>query len=279
MLQPLRTPLLYTPQRFCVGRLRGLVHPQLVTFFRDFSRIDPLPDEPGMTVYMRRPNVVREVRLPPEAGAPWLRAVVKQFGWRGRQHYILSPFKRSRAMKAYRTACHLLAHRLRTPVPLGVLEERRWGFVQYNILVTEAITDYVTLRQYYGAQPKAREEIDEVLRLTADYLRRMHDSGVWHRDMVLANVLMEGPPGDRHLYVVDLNRAYHLPCVPMILRAIELARMEWLPWYPRFVELYCAGRYTAARMLWVMRLYRRWRTVRWHLRNRIVKPLRQRLCR
>lgn len=272
-------PLTYTPQRFRAGRLRGLVHPHLVRFFRDLPRVDQLPIEPDMTVYMQRPNVVREVRLPPEAGVPWLLAVMKQFGWRGVQHYLFSPLKRSRAMKAYRTACHLLAHQLGTPVPLGVCEERRWGFVQYNMLATEAITDYVTLRQYYRSRPSNREDIDDVLRLTATYLRRMHDSGIWHRDMVLANVLMVGPPGARRLYVVDLNRAYHLSRVPMLLRAMELARTEWTEWYPRFVELYCDGRYTAARMLWIMRLYRRWRTVRGTVRNRVVKPLRQRLRR
>ena len=98
-------------------------------------------------------------------------------------------------MKAYRTACHLLAHRLATPLPLAVFEERHWGFVQYNVYATEAITDYITLRQYRRTLPDGVQGLPDVLQLAADYTRRMHDSGLWHRDMVLSNFLLAGRPG------------------------------------------------------------------------------------
>src|SRR5258706_11184625 len=140
------------------------------------------------------------------------------FGWRGVQHYLSSPLKRSRAMKAYRTACHLLAHGLHTPLPLGVFEERRWGFVQYNVYATEALLHAVTLQQYCEALPDGPTGLEEVMQLVAIYTRRMHDSGLWHRDLVSSNVLLTGPAGQRQVYVVDLNRARRVPYMPALLR-------------------------------------------------------------
>ena len=257
----------YTPQAFQRGRLRGAAHPALADFLRDLPPIDALPVTPDTVVYMERPNLVRDLPLPASLDAPWPRLVVKRFGWRGRQHYLFSPFKRSRAMKAYATACQLLSQQLDTPLPLGVFEERRRGFVTYNVLATEAIADYVTLRQYRESladRPEAmsREaalDVEAVLRLAADYTRRLHDSGVWHRDMVLSNFLMTGAPGQRRLYLIDLNRAYHLPAMPMWLRALDIARMDWKVWRERFMALYCADRYRVGLMRAMVRGYRSWR--------------------
>lgn len=271
----------YTPEPFQCGRLQGTAHPALGGFLRDLPRIDALPVTPETVVYMERPNLVRDVDLPASLGVPWPHLVVKRFGWRGRQHYAFSPFKHSRAMKAYRTACYLLSHQLDTPVPLGVFEERQRGFVQYNVLATEAIADYVTLRQYRETRqddpqgmPDDRQGIDEVLSLAADYARRLHDCGIWHRDMVLTNFLLAGPPGEHRLYLIDLNRAYRLPAVPIVLRALDIARMDWKAWHMRFVALYCADRYPIGVMQALVQTYRRWRMLRqW------TKPLRRRLQR
>ena len=269
-------PLPYSPQPFQCGRVRGFGHPQLVTFLQSMRQLESTPDEPALRVYREYPNVVREVRLPPELGLPWTCVVVKRFGWRGVQHYLSSPLKRSRAMKAYRTACHLLAHGLRTPVPLGVLEERRWGFVQYNVYVTEAVTEVITLQEYCATLPDGPAGLEEVVRLVAAYMRHMHDSGLWHRDMVTSNLLLTGAPGNRQVSLVDLNRARRMPYMPMVLRAMDLARMGWWERLPQLCVLYSVGRFSATRLLWLMHLYGRWRTWRWHIR-RALKPLRARL--
>ena len=101
------TPLPYTPQPLQSGRVRGLGHPQLVTFFQAMPRLDHLPHNPDLRVYREHPNVVCEIPPATESGFPEAYLVVKRFGWRGIQHYLSSPLKRSRAMKAYRTACYL----------------------------------------------------------------------------------------------------------------------------------------------------------------------------
>lgn len=264
----------YTPRSFRHGRWHGVGHPGVVAVFQALPDIEHLPVQPDTPVYMQRPNLVREVHPPVTWALPWARLVIKRFGWRGLQHYLFSPLKRSKAVKAYEAACHLLAHRLGTPLPLGAFEERRWGFIQYNAYITEAITDYITLREYCRTLPDGRQGVAEVLRLAADYTRRMHDSGLWHRDLFLSNFLLAGLPGERHLYLVDLNRSYRLPYMPLALRALDIARMEWQEWQSQFVALYCAERFPVVPVLWVARLYRRWRTWRRRLLNR-VKPLRQ----
>ena len=270
------TALPYTPQRFRCGRVRGFGHPQLVTFLQSLPALGPLPDDANLTVYREHPNLVREVCLPPELGLPWACMVVKRFGWRGSQHYLTSPFKRSRALKAYRTACHLLAYGLHTPLPLGVCEERRWGFVQYNVYVTASLTDLITLQEYCATFPDGPAGLEEVVHLVAAYLRRMHDSGLWHRDMVTSNLLLTGAPGNRQVSLVDLNRARRISYMPMVLRAMDLARMGWWERLPQLCALYSVGRFSATRLLWLVHLYGHWRTWRWHMR-RAIKPLRARL--
>jgi hypothetical protein len=252
----------YIPQPFQRGRLYGTAHPALVDFLRDLPHIDSLPVTPDTVVYMQRPNLVREVALPASLRVPWSHLVVKRFGWRGQQHYIFSPLKRSRALKAYATACYLLSHQLDTPLPLGVFEERHRGFVTYNVLATEAIAGYVTLRQYRESLPDGPAGMEEVLPLAADYTRRVHDCGIWHRDMVLSNFLLTGLPGQRRLYMIDLNRAYRLPGVPMLLRAFDIARMDWQAWHMSFVALYCTDRYPVTLMQAIVRGYGYWRRLR-----------------
>lgn len=271
-----RTPLSglpYTPQGFASQGVRGWAHPQLVPFLRATPHIALLPPEAIGRVYREHPNLVCEVIPPEPLGLPWPRLLAKSFGWRGFQHYVASPLKRSRALKAARTACHLLAHGLATPLPLAVYEARRWGFVQSNVYITAVVPDAVTLEDYYATLPEGATGFEAVLRLVATYTRQMHDSGLWHRDLVRSNVLLSGPPGQRQISVVDLNRARRLPWLPVLLRAMDLARLGWPAHWPHFCALYSGQGVSAQRLLWCIRLYSTWRTWRWHLR-RVVKPLR-----
>jgi len=75
--------------------------------------------------------------------------------------------------------------------------------------------------------------------------------------------------------LVDLNRARRLPYIPMVLRAIDLARMGWWERLPQLCAFYSVGCFSATRLWWLMYLYGRWRTWRWHMR-RAFKPLRAR---
>ena len=276
VITPTSTRLPYASRAFRYGQLRGVGHPQLVPWLQRLLTGESHLYNAATVVYKRRPNLVCVTALPAHLDMPWPLLVVKCCGWRGRQHYLFSPLKRSKALKAYRAACHLLAHGLGTPLPLGACEVRRWGFIRSNIYVAEAITDYITLREYCATLPDGAAGLDEVMRLAAAYTRRMHDSGLWHRDLSLANFLMTGPRGNRQLYLVDLNRARRLPYMPAWLRALDLARMDWRAWQPRFLVLYGAGRFGPQRLLWLAQLHSRWRTWRYGVLS-VINPLRRRL--
>lgn len=276
MTTPTPSALPYTPHRFRSRHLRGVGHPELAGLLR-YTPQEAVPGRAyGTTVYKRRPNLVQEIQVPAELHLPWPRLVIKHFGWRGSQHFLCSPLKRSKALKAYRTACHLLAHGLSTPLPLGAFERRSWGFIRTNFYVTEALTDVITLRKYCSTMPDGPGGMHEVLQLAATYARRMHDSGLWHRDMSLGNFLVTGAPGQRQLHLVDLNRAWRVTHVPAWLRALDLARMDWQSWRPQFFTLYCTDRFPAQRMLRLVHFYRRWRAWRWRVLQ-ACNPLRRRL--
>lgn len=270
-------PLPYTPQSVHQRETRGVGHAALVVWLQQLlTSGEPLPHEADTIVYKPRPNLVCTVRTPIGLDVPCALLVVKRFGWRGKQHYLMSPLKRSKALKEYRTACHLLAHGLHVPLPLGAFEVRRWGFIQANAYAMEAMMDYVTLHKYRATLPDGPEGMQEIMQHAATYIRRMHDSGLWHRDLMLANFLLTGPPESRRLYLVDLNRARRMPYMPVWLRALDVARIDWHEWQPQFLALYGAGRHSIRYLQCIARIWARWRTLRRRVLN-VINPLRRRL--
>ena len=141
---------------------------------------------------------------------------------------------------------------------------------------TAALSEVITLQQYCETMPDGPAGLEEVMQHVAAYARRMHDSGLWHRDLVSSNVLLTGTAAQRQVYVVDLNRARRVPYMPAILRAMDLARLGWREHLPRFCALYSAEGFSATWLLWLMQLYGYWRAWRWHMR-RVLRPVRKRL--
>lgn len=266
----------YTPQTFYHGGTYGVCHPQLVSWLQQLLLETKMPSGPEVTVYKRRPHQLWAIPAPPELELPCPRIVVKRHGWRNPQHYLCSPLDRSKARKEYRTACHLLRHGLPTPIPLGAGERRRRGFVQASVYIMEAIPDYITLRDYFLSQPDGPEGLQEVTELAAAYVRCMHDSGLWHRDLYLANFLLTGRAGARRLYLVDLSRAHRESLMPAWLRGIDLGRMEQFAQQTQFLALYSAGRFPPRFLLRIMRLHARWRLWRRRVLD-VIDPLRRRI--
>ena len=269
-------PLPYVPQSCRNRQVRCVGHPQLLPWLQQYLTGAFILPDADIVVYKPRPNMVHTVRCPANLDIACATMVIKRFGWRGKQHYLFSPVKRSKAMKEYRTACHLLSHGLLTPLPLGACEVRRWGFIEANAYAMEAITEYTTLHRYCATLPDGVEGLCEVMQLVADYVQRMHESGLWHRDLMLANFLLTGSPGNRRLYLVDLNRARRLPYVPVWLRILDVARLDWHAWQAQFLALYANGRYTLQYVLWLAYLRGRWRTLRRRVLQ-VINPLRRRL--
>ncbi|MEW5768499.1 MAG: glycosyltransferase [bacterium] len=210
------------------GRWKGFYdpsHPEVLNLLQD---IDSLKDK-ALTIFNHFPNVVAEVPLTPvypEAAGEGkeIKVVVKSFGWRNLFHFLKSPLVKSKAISSLRVANHLLDHNLPTPKPLGAFEQREWGFVKRACYITESLGEVPTLRSYLRRRPEGEEGAKKTLQFLAGYVKRMHDSGLFHQDLTLGNFLMK----DGQLYLVDLNRSrVKKRKLSFLLRIEDLARMDF----------------------------------------------------
>ncbi|MFP4236742.1 MAG: lipopolysaccharide kinase InaA family protein [Desulfonatronovibrio sp.] len=265
----------YHPEYLKSKNLVCAGHPQLIPALeRIFSVSGNVPGK-GALVYKERPNLIVETNLLPGHEFPWPSQVVKCFRWRGVQR-LFSPFKPSKAMKSYRAARHLLEHGLLTPVPLGVAEHRKFGFVIQNVYVTEVISGRMDLKKYRSSLPQGPLAMEEMLNDLAAYVRDMHDSGLWHRDLNLSNFLLAEHCGEHRLYLIDLNRSRIKTNLTLYERAIDLARLDLGQWQEPFFGLYCADRFNKKKMLRIANAARARRRM-WRKMVVWTNPLRRKL--
>ncbi|WP_291320487.1 lipopolysaccharide kinase InaA family protein, partial [Desulfonatronospira sp.] len=183
---PLFSALPYRPEIFRDKNIYGIGHPDLVPVLKKLAE-EPALDLPEKSIVIKEhPNLIVQTSLLRDNDFPWSRQVIKQFRWRGTHNYLASPLKKSKAIKSYLAACHLLKHGLGTPMPLGAVENRTYGFIWYNAYLTEVIDDFVVLKQYRSVLPHGVKGMDEATQVLASYILRMHDSGFLHNDLNLS---------------------------------------------------------------------------------------------
>ncbi len=140
----------------------------------------------------------------------------------------------SRSIRELRISNHLIENGVRSPEITAVRFIRTGIFHSIDVisrLVPNSI-DLLTWLEKFRAEQKG-----EVLRFaqnnwqdnlfttifheTGSLVRRMHDLGVWHADLHLKNILL-----DEHMnpWIIDLDKALHLPVLPGFMRRINLNR-------------------------------------------------------
>ena len=132
---------------------------------------------------------------------------------------------RSRALQEFQNLCRLRALGLASVEPLCCAELRRRGLLLEAVLVTRELPDALPLRERLRGLAEAERGalVDDL----AGVVRRLHDAGLWHRDLHMGNVLTVRGPGDRALPVlVDVQklRCLRVP-LPAALRARDLAML------------------------------------------------------
>lgn len=265
----------YHPEYVKNGNMVCTGHPQIIPALSQiFGKSAGISTE-GARIYKERPNLIFEAKLLPDQGFPWPSQVVKSFRWRGLQR-LFSPFKRSKAMKSYRAAKHLREHDLLTPMPLGVVEYRKFGFVIKNAYVTEVIDGQMDLKKYRYNLPQGPQAMEDMLTELASFIRKMHDSGLWHRDLNLSNFLLAEHGAERRLYLIDLNRSRIKLNLSIYQRAMDLARLDLGQWQELFFNFYCADRFNQEKMLKTTNLVRARRRL-WRKMVVWTNPLRRKL--
>ena len=191
-----------------------------------------------------------------------LPVVVKQFrneGWRAR---LDRRWRGSKARRSWHVARHLEARGVDTPEPVMLVESADpKGPTHY---VCRQVTGRVEARYLFRALAAGRMEslfpgVDEGRFLAAlgGFLRRLHDAGVWHRDVSIGNLLIEIGEDETGVQILDLNRARIRDRLGVVRRTRDLTRLPILAarhrraflgayWRGREAGLACKGRLFAA---------------------------------
>lgn len=124
------------------------------------------------------------------------------------------PLRELRAATAARTAG------VSVPEPLAVLVRRVGGlFCRFTVIAREVenAQDLLTVASAPTGTRK-RELLDRV----ADEMRRLHESGVYHADLTMKNILMSG----QTVYIIDLDKATLAPQRDERLDMMNLSRLN-----------------------------------------------------
>jgi serine/threonine protein kinase len=152
---------------------------------------------------------------------------IKRYNYQGFLYAMKDLVRSSRARRAWVTANGLQARGISTAPPVAYLERRRWRVLHESYLITEAIEGEGLLEfTRRGAESQAffrekRRLVSEI----ATLLRRLHESGVSHRDLKGQNILLqEESPGRFRPLLVDLD-GVRLGRVGWRRRVRDLARL------------------------------------------------------
>lgn len=84
---------------------------------------------------------------------------------------------------------------------------RTAGILRRHYLVTRELRDCCDLPAWFQGGC-TDEEVETRTRLLADLIRRMHDSGLYHADLNLKNILV-GREDARRLFIIDWDKSTH----------------------------------------------------------------------
>jgi tRNA A-37 threonylcarbamoyl transferase component Bud32 len=160
--------------------------------------------------------------------------VVKQFKNQGLRRRLERRFRGSKAERSWRAAAAILNAGLRTPRPVALVESRKASGPSY--LVTERLVDVAEVRFFFrrlnnDPDPGEFPECDTigVLRSLGRLARRLHDAGIWYRDLSMGNILAEGTPASElDYYLVDTNRARVGSRMGLVKRCRDMSRLPIL---------------------------------------------------
>ena len=167
------------------------------------------------TVHWGR-NYIYRARLPRPPWPPGAPAevAVKQFRDAGLRARLRRRWAGSKAAKSWRVARAVAAAGVLTPEPVLLAESDRPDGPSF--FVSRFVDGVFEARYLFRAIAAGEEaerfpgvEVPLFLATLGRTVRRLHDAGIWHRDLSSGNVLVgcQGGGEPPALYLVDLNRA------------------------------------------------------------------------
>lgn len=196
------------------------------------GRLGSLRDEietaqTGVLVRGRHQVVVRDFEIGGSVQPVAVKFFGRQQGWKDR--YDLK--RGSKAARSFKAAAHLEAHGVATPSPLAYLERWEDGRLKEAYFLSGYLGGLKSLKnellQIYAANGPCSALVD-LLKQVGSAMRRMHDSGFYHRDLGNQNIeLSLTPAGEvEAVYFLDLNRSRIREKLSAKERAQDFSRLK-----------------------------------------------------
>jgi len=167
-------------------------------------------------------------RIATTAGVLW----VKRYTVFAARVALASVGRTSPAFGAWAGAAALGARGFATPEVVAAIEFRRGGMLAKSFFVTREVPDAQTADRRWAeilADPtpaRRRAHRRALARALGRLFGALHAAGVYHNDLKDVNVLVQGPPEDPRLVLLDLERVRVQPAVPWRRRVKNLVQLD-----------------------------------------------------
>lgn len=137
---------------------------------------------------------------------------IKEYKYPSLFKRFLYSFCNSPARRAWFAAHGLIALNVKTPAPVALLEEKRFGILRKSFIITEEVVASLPCNTYIGETfqnpyDKAVSRKKRIfLSCLATSFRQLHDSGIYHHDLKANNIMVVELPDTWKFFYLDLDR-------------------------------------------------------------------------
>lgn len=139
---------------------------------------------------------------------------------------IADAFRGSRAARALRGAEILDRAGFAHPKPIVALELRVFGLVRVSCVVSEALTDARILSLFALTDGRNFRRREWISRHLAREIRRLHEAGIYTRDLQETNLMLVARGDDITVYFVDLEDFRRVRRVSTRKRMLNLVHLD-----------------------------------------------------
>ncbi len=153
----------------------------------------------------------------------------------------------SKAIAEWRNLLRFEEKGIASTEPLAVAEKRRLRLLRDSCLVTASLAPAIALNEFLLTAKLSLLQRRELSRALGRVVRRLHDAGVFFRDLHAGNILIRWPDGEPpELYLIDLHKAFCLPGLQQWMRVRDLGQLcnslkASRTDAVRFLNVYCKG--------------------------------------
>lgn len=112
--------------------------------------------------------------------------------------------RKSKAVRAFENAVRIIELGFETPAPVAFLESYTNGLLHYSYFVSLQCPYTRLFKEFADGSPIGDRTL--VVEDLGRYVARLHQVGVYHKDLSIGNILFETDQTGSHFSLVDLNR-------------------------------------------------------------------------